>query len=215
MGCSNPAYKDFIKKVIWIDENIYDKENKEYMEKLKKKFKLFSGYTSLEEGFKNFYSNDFILIVTIVSGKFWGRYFSLLKEKINQILNIPYTIIFTSENYKEILLQKKKDIQLSLSYDTLIGVNDPFFNPGGIVSCFDDLVTKIEYLELISSYHIKPRIVNKYEYEGLLTFEYLQNEEDLIVPTLYKDIITKEPLEKEEVKRLINYLLSFENNDLR
>ena len=48
----------------------------------------------------------------------------------------------------------------------------------------------------------------------MLTFEYLQNEEDLLAPALYKEIITNEEIEENEKKNLINYFLSFKNEDL-
>ena len=102
-----------------------------------------------------------------------------------------------------------------MSYDTIIGVNDPFYNPGGVISCIDDLIGKIDSLKLNLKYNIKPRKEEKHKYEGLFTFEYIKSEEDILTPTLYKDINTAEPLKKEELVKLINYLLSFKNKDLQ
>lgn len=199
MGCTQMLPKNVINKVIWIDENIEEiGENLEYKEKLSKKFKFFEGFSILDICFKKLCSNDFDFIVTIVSGKLWGRYLSLLKNEINKIYNMPYTIIFTSENYKEILLQKKQDKAHCLSYDTLNSIYDPFYNPGGIVSCFEDLMAKIESLGISKINKINPKEKNKFDYEGSLTFEYIQNYEDLIAPALYKDIITNEPLKKKK-----------------
>ena len=215
MGCSNAIPSISVKNVLWFDENINDEDNFEYLEKMKKKFVSVKGYTNIEEGFKNYYVNDFSLIVTIVSGRLWGRYLSFFKKKINQILNIPYTIIFTSEDYKSILYKIKSDKEHNMSYDTLVDIGDPFYNPGGVVSCIEDLIAKIESLEISYKFQAKTRLINKYQYEGLLTFEYLENEEDLIVPALYKDIITNEPLEREEIIKIMNYLITFNNDDLR
>ena len=50
--------------------------------------------------------------------------------------------------------------------------------------------------------------------KNILTFEYLQKEEDLLAPALYKEIITNEPIKKEEVKKLIDYFLSFNNENI-
>ena len=46
-----------------------------------------------------------------------------------------------------------------------------------------------------------------------MTFEYLQNEDDLLAPALYKEIITNEPIKEEEKKRLMDYFLSYNNKD--
>ena len=127
-----------------------------------------------------------------------GKISKSFKNEINKIYNIPYTIIFASENYKEILLQKKQDKAHCLSYDTLNSIYDPFYNPGGIVSCFEDLMAKIESLGISRINKINPKEKNKFDYEGSLTFEYIQNYEDLIAPALYKDIITNEPLKKKK-----------------
>ena len=204
-----------IKNIIWIDENINSEENKKYVSELKKNCCFFSGYINIEEGLNKLYSNEFILIVTIVSGKLWGKYLRLFKKNINKIINIPYTFIFTSNNYKDILLQKKPDENKCLSYDTLIEVNDPFYNPGGVTDSFDVIISKIQDLEFKTKYKIKKRKEEKYKYEGALTFEYIKKEEDLLAPALYKEIITFEPIKKEEVKKLIKYFLSFCNEDLR
>jgi len=106
------------------------------------------------------------------------------------------------------------DEKHSLSYDTLNKINDPFYNPGGVISSFEGLVERIKLFKVGEEYKIKIREIEKRNYEGILTFEYLQNEEDLLAPALYKEIITNEPIKKEEVKKLINYFLSLNNESI-
>ena len=77
-----------------------------------------------------------------------------------------------------------------------------------------ELVNKIESFKLGQKYKIKKRTLEKKNFEGVLTFEYLQNEDDLLAPALYKEIITNEPIKEEEIKRLIDYFLSYDNKDL-
>ena len=72
-------------------EKINDEDNFEYLEKMKKKFVSVKGYTNIEEGFKNYYVNDFSLIVTIVSGRLWGRYLSFFKKNKS---NIEYSLYY-------------------------------------------------------------------------------------------------------------------------
>ena len=200
--------------IIWFDENINNSENQKYLKQLKPLVRSFSTYANLEKGFNDFYTTKFISIFTIVSGKLWGKFFQMFKENINKIINIPYVVIFTSEKFKNILLQNKPDEEHILSYDTLNGICDTFYNPEGIVSSFNELKDKILLFKQGVEFKIKKRTIDKYNFEGVLTFEYLQNEEDLLAPALYKEIITNEEIKEEEKKNLINYFLSFKNNNL-
>jgi hypothetical protein len=154
----------------------------------------------------------------IISGKLFGRYIEKLKVNINKIINIPYTYIFTSLYFKEILLNKSPDKEHILSYDTMISVNDGFYNPGGVFDDFDELLYEMKLImgKIDSNIKIQQRIreKNNYDYEGVLTFEYLEKEEDLLAPTLYKDIITNEKITEEKCKKFHNYILSFNVGEL-
>ena len=201
--------------LIWFDDNINSNyENKFYLETINPILNSSAIYNNLEEGFNKYYSNSFNLIFTIVSGKLWGRYLQFFMENINKIINIPFVVIFTSQRFKDVLLQKKPDEQHILSYDTINKINDPFYNPGGVISSYDELVRKIQLFKVGSEYKIKIREIEKRNFEGILTFEYLHNEEDLLAPALYKEIITKEPIQEEEIKKLIDYFLSYNNQHI-
>ena len=205
-------------KVIWFDELINDDYNQDCFKQLKTIFINLKGYQSLDEGFENFYKSDFQIIFVIISGKLFGRYIEKLKVNINKIINIPYTYIFTSLYFKEILLNKSPDKEHILSYDTMISVNDGFYNPGGVFDDFDELLYEMKLImgKIDSNINIQQRIreKNNYDYEGVLTFEYLEKEEDLLAPTLYKDIITNEKITEENCKKFHNYILSFNEGEL-
>ena len=214
-------------KVIWFDELINDDYNQECFKHLKSIFKNIKGYQSLDEGFENFYKayiekeneneNEFEVIFVIISGKLFGRYIEKLKVNINKIINIPYTFIFTSLYFKEILLNKSPDREHILSYDTMISVNDGFYNPGGVFDDFDELLYEMKLIFKKLDQKIKTerrREKIDYNYEGVLTFEYLKKEEDLLAPTLYKDIITNEKITEENCKKFYNYILSFNEGEL-
>ena len=115
--------------IIWFDENINNEENQDYLNSLNSSYKNL-GYNSLDEGFKNFYSkgngDDFKIIFVIVSGRLFGRYVRKLRENINKIINIPYTYVFTSSNFRKILLQQEPDKDHILSYDTMISIKMAF-----------------------------------------------------------------------------------------
>ena len=207
-------------KVIWFDEMINNEENKNHFQQFKSFFNNIKGYQSLDEGFENFYENkqekNFQLVFVIVSGKLFGRYIKKIKYNINKIINIPYTYIFTSFKYKKVLLNQIQDKEHVLSYDTMIKVNDVFYNPGGVYDNFDYLFKdiKIKIGNIESSINVKPRINDKLNYEGVLTFEYLEGEEDLLAPALYKDIITNEKINLEHCKNFHEYILSFNEGEL-
>ena len=207
-------------KVIWFDEQINNKENNNFYKELKSKFVKSEKYQILDKGFNNFYKNnninDFEIIIVIVSGRLFGRYIKKIKDNINKIINIPYTYIFTSSNYKNVLLKLIPDKEHILSYDTMITVNDGFYNPGGVYDDFDILINAIKILieKINSNINIKERIKDKINYEGILTFEYLESEEDLLAPALYKDIINNEKITKEDCKNFHKYILSFNSGEM-
>ena len=55
---------------------------------------------------------------------------------------------------------------------------------------------------------------DKINYEGIFIFEYLKNEEDLLSPALYKDIITNEEINEKECENFYNHMLSFNHEKL-
>ena len=156
-------------RVIWFDEKINDEENQNYFKQLKELFSNSKGYQSLDKGFENFYKNDkrnddeFKIIFVIISGRLFGRYIRKIKDNINKIINIPYTYIFTSVNFKNILLNTEPDKDHILSYDTMISVNNGFYNPGGVFVHFNELLKEMKLImkKLDSSFKIKPRVKDK------------------------------------------------------
>ena len=209
-------------RVIWFDETINNEENQKFFKKLNSEFKYINGFQSLDEGFKHFYKsiieneNEFTIIFVIVSGRLFGEYIKKFKNNINKIINIPYTYIFTSDSYKKLLLNQKEDKYHILSYDTMITVNDGFYNPGGVYDDFDELFNDLKknMKKNKLDIKIKPRIKDKINYEGVLTFEYLEREEDLLAPPLYKEIITNEDITEEHCKNFHKHILSFNNGEL-
>ena len=206
-------------KAIWFDEHINNKENQEFFKLLSSNFNESKGYESLNEGFELLYKNinkDFEIILVIVSGRLFGRYVKKVKENINKIINIPYTFIFTSVNFKKVLLGLIPDKEQQISYDTMMSVNSGFYNPGGVFDDFDMLLNEMKNVHnrIASNFEIIPRIKDKINYEGLLTFEYLNSEEELLAPALYRDIICNEKISRDECKDFNKYILSFNEGEL-
>ena len=207
-------------KVIWFDEQINNEENKNFFNQVKPFFHKCEKYERLEEGFNNFYhinnEDDFKIIIVIVSGKLFGRYIKKIKNNINKIINIPYTYIFTSENYRKVLMKLVPDKEHILSYDTMIALNNSFYNPGGIYDDFDILLKEMKKLneKIVSKVKINRIRQDKINYEGILNFEYLENEEELLAPALYKDIITNEKITKEDCKNFHKFILTYNEEQL-
>ena len=65
-----------------------------------------------------------------------------------------------------------------------------------------------------STPYLEPRIKEKMNYEGILTFEYLENEYDLLAPALYKDIITNERITEEDCIKFHEFIISLNNKEL-
>ena len=103
-----------------------------------------------------------------------------------------------------------------LSYDTMIALNNSFYNPGGIYDDFDILLKEMKKLneKIVSKVKINRIRQDKINYEGILTFEYLENEEDLLAPALDKDIITNEKITKEDCKNFHKFILTYNEEQL-
>ena len=71
-----------------------------------------------------------------------------------------------------------------MSYDTINKINDLFYNPGGVNFWIEELTNKIKEFKSGLKYDIKKREIEKRDFEGVLTFEYLPNEDDLLAPAL-------------------------------
>ena len=143
------------------------------------------------------------------------KIYKKIKNNINKIINIPYTYIFTSENYRKVLMKLVPDKEHILSYDTMIALNDSFYNPGGIYDDFDILLKEMKKLneKIVSKVKINRIRQDKINYEGILTFEYLENEEELLAPALYKDIITNEKIAKEDCKNFHKFIYYIMKNN--
>ena len=113
-------------------------------------------------------------------------------------------------------MQSIPDKEHILSYNAMISANNGFYNPGGVFDDFDDLLNEMKIIKekIVSNVMIEPRIKDKINYEGLLAFEYLDSEEDLLAPALYKDIITNEKLIQEDCNKFHKYILSFNDDEL-
>ena len=162
----------FYTNVIWIDENINSIEYERYVDILES-----TGYFKLiclkEISFSEIKKIKFEETIIIISGKLYINFIQELKSNLNSIYIIPKIIIFTKDKY-EFLLNNQ-------IYND-IAINHPFYNLGGIKEDFNELQCFLM--------NVKNNIqIMKNEEEGQLVFEYIDNKQKLLLPTLYKALI--------------------------
>ena len=165
--------------IIWLDSNIYGKENKSYYDELKSfKAKIYRVKT-VEEAIKTIYELSFRDVLIIVSGSLFPEFYNEFKAKLINIYIIPKIIIFTSN---------EEAFKNSLGINQNI-IGDKFYNIGGIKTDFE------EVKKFIEEYYLKKQ---KYSYknEDLIhnfNFDYIDSKEKLALPISYKFLIHHTP----------------------
>ena len=82
--------------LVWIDENVNNKENKKYQNYIKKELKYnILTFKSVNEAIDELLKLEFNKIYIISSGKSYIKYIELFKENLNKFMICPQTIIFT------------------------------------------------------------------------------------------------------------------------
>ena len=153
------------RKFIWIDEKIESPENKSLYRNLFEKYgRKCKKCNNIDEGFNFFKEKDnfFKDMIIIISGKIFNDFYKVLKENLATINFSPTIIIYTSVKNKEKLIDQLK--MNNIYYD-----ND----------LFDKKLIFAQPLE------IKNFINNIFEEENELTFEIVDNNEQLIIPCYY------------------------------
>ena len=192
--------------VLWIDANIDNEENREYIQELKLngsiRLKLFKTVEAAIEQLKYIEFKETKIIIT---GSLYSQFVKSFKENILDMYIAPKIIIFTRD--------KDNFIKLNKGYN-----NDKFYVYGGIVTSFDEIK------EFLKNKEIKE--IKKQE-DDQLTFEYIDKKEKLVLPLFFKcliDNISNNNLEnytnylyeiyskeKEELKELLGSIMSMSN----
>ena len=153
------------KNFIWIDEKIENAENKWLYRNLFEKNGInCKKFININEGYKYLTKkeNSFKEMNIIVSGKLFNDFYKLLKENLISINFCPTIIIYTREKNKEKLINQLK-------------MNNIYYN--------NDLFDK--KLIFSNPLEIKNFINNKIPQEDDLTFDIIDNKEQLIIPCYY------------------------------
>ena len=191
--------------VLWIDANLDNYENQEYVKELKLdssiRLKLFK---NIEQAIEQLKYIEFKETKIIISGIFYNEFIKKFKENILDMYIAPKIIIFTRD--------RENFIKLNKDY-----YKDKFYSYGGIVTSF------YEVKEFLKSKEIK---VRKQE-DVQLTFEYIEKKENLMLPIVFKALIDnisndnienytnilyeRYSKEKGKIKELLGSLVSMNN----
>ena len=173
-------------EVIWIDKSIYNEENMDYSNQLKDEIKYLkiNLYDNTDRAINYLKSIKYEKVIIIVSGRLYSEFVKAFKENINDMFLVPKIIVFTSN--------KKKFIEKNEEY---LNNDNKFYTLGGIFTLFLD-VKEFLYLEdincgknYISNDKIyKPDNLNSSN-ETILTFEYIDCKEKLMLPMFFKSLI--------------------------
>ena len=167
--------------VLWVDANIDNSENTEYVKELESigslRLKLFK---NIEEAIEQLKYLEFQETKVIISGSFYSEFIKSFKENILKMYIAPKIIVFTKN--KENFVKENKDYSSN---------ENVFYTFGGIATSFNEIK------EFVKEKKIK-EIKKQYD-DVQLTFERIDKKEKLVLPIFFKtliDTISNDNMEK-------------------
>ena len=167
--------------VLWVDANIDNSENTEYVKELESigslRLKLFK---NIEEAIEQQKYLEFQETKVIISGSFYSEFIKSFKENILKMYIAPKIIVFTKN--KENFVKENKDYSSN---------ENVFYTFGGIATSFNEIK------EFLKEKKIK-EIKKQYD-DVQLTFERIDKKEKLVLPIFFKtliDTISNDNMEK-------------------
>ena len=202
--------------IFWIDKKVYNSENSSYLKSFQKdpifrqllsslQFICFDNLKDALDLILNYI--NFKIIFIIISGSLYSDYYYNLKEIKKFIKCLPICVIFTSNDFKIILKEKKvRPIYNYLSKELYDSIENPFYNLGGVNSNFQACIKFIYDFWLLQKDF--PKIENEnISYEGCITFECIYSKNQLILPFLSNELLFEEKVSDNEVLSFNNFLL--------
>ena len=168
--------------IIWLDANVNNNENQNYLKNNKDKleeFKIFT-YLETENAIKKLKEIKFTNTYVIVSGRLYDKFIQEYMNNLNKFNVVAKIIIFTGsvEGFK------KWNEHIKNIYE------DKFYNAGGIQ------ITFFQVLNFIISDNNKGKIELFKNKKGKFKFEKIDSYEKLILPMYYTTLITNITNEK-------------------
>jgi len=186
--------------IIWIDPNIYKKENSYYLKELKQiKNTIIYCFIGVMDALRFIKNIKFSETNIIISGSLYTEFIEIFKENITDIFIIPKIIIFTSS--------KERFIENNKNYNDK---HNSFFNLGGIQTSFNEIkkfilkptpkpLAKQSSEQLSKQINIHDTIEN-----NQFTFEYIDHKEKLVLPLLYRSMMEK--ISTDNIEKFTEYL---------
>ena len=186
--------------IIWIDLNIYKKENSYYLKELKQiKNTIIYCFIGVMDALRFIKNIKFSETNIIISGSLYTEFIEIFKENITDIFIIPKIIIFTSS--------KERFIENNKNYNDK---HNSFFNLGGIQTSFNEIkkfilkpiskpLAKQSSEQLSKQINIHDTIEN-----NQFTFEYIDHKEKLVLPLLYRSMMEK--ISTDNIEKFTEYL---------
>jgi len=184
--------------IIWIDENIDNEENTQYLKELESigllRIRLFK---EVDQAINHLKYIEFQETKVIICGKLYSEFVKKFKENILYMCVAPKIIVFTKN--KENFIKYNKEF---------LNINNIFYTFGGIAITFDE-VKKFLKNEII------PQKKKKLD-DIQLTFEYIDSIEKLILPLFFKSLIENVSIDNiEETTNLLYTTYSKDSHELK
>ena len=176
--------KDDWENIIWIDENIENRENQGYSELLEKSQLLKNKCTKIEEAIEILKKISFKEVKIIIAGRLYQNFIESFKQNIKDMKVAPKIIVFT--------MNKKSFLDYNPTYNN---DDNKFYTFGGIATTFEEVKCFLQN-------KTEPEKNNEFE-EDQLSFDYIDSKEKLTLPLSFKALI--EQTKKENIN---NYNLS-------
>ena len=183
---------------IWIDKNIDNEENNQYIKELESIGLLgFRFFKEIDKAINHMKYIKFLETKVIISGRLYSEFVKKFKENIIDMCVAPKIIIFTKN--KEKFIENNKEYQK----DTNL-----FYKFGGIATSFDE-IKKFLKDEMI------PQKIKKSD-DIQLTFEYIDSMEKLTLPIFFKSLIDNTSIDNmDEYTNLLYNTYSKDNHKLK
>jgi len=193
-----------MKNVIWIDQNNDKSENRGYLKHYSAELKnfKFTLVTSVKEGYSYLSKYNFQLVYVILSGRLAEEFLDTYEENLQKLTVLTLNIIFCFNG----------EYHKSKKY-----ANDPFYNPGGVVTEFKEVINFLTKDNNISNI---PNIVERnkhYNYDNYRFFIFIPKKiENISLPIILKKFSSRfiNDDELEKLKRFLynNYYKDFKEN---
>ena len=193
-----------IKGVIWIDKSVFNEENQGYKKLMEEKYSLkVDVYNDAKAGIEAIKRAEiYSPIYIITSGSIYPEFYKFFKSAVTYIKNLPVQIIFTSS---------VESFQNNHKNDEIGRQIGKFYNLGGITDLFSQVEEFIlETHKKLKEFEAKSIYSQDFQrdFSGLQTFTYLKDNDRLILPSFFKDIIDHKRINYSEISTLINFMLT-------